>query len=75
MRKPEEILNSHIMNDDVWHREPVINAMREYAREAVKELVEYGADMKILKSFYIEKTGEHGPVTDADNLQKFLKKI
>lgn len=81
----QEVLNCEIGDQDdvranTFHRtnlEEIQRCMQMYAKEAIRELVTYGDDMKILKSWIIPNTAivSHGTSTDEDNLQKWMDKL
>jgi len=51
----------------------VTDAMSEYAKECIRELVTYGDDMKILKAW--QHDGKISTATDEDNLQKWMNTL
>jgi hypothetical protein len=78
MKTKEEILKPYYNlgsgpGEDSYDEDNILEAMSEYAREAVRELVTYGDDMKILKAW--QHDGKIGTATDEDNLQKWMNTL
>jgi hypothetical protein len=75
MKTIEEVIEQWGLQETV--KRPIIDdvksAMSEYAREAVRELVTYGDDMKILKAW--QHDDQIGTATDEDNLQKWMNTL